>query len=279
MKASGKLPEVFDAHFHPQDSRLDPVRLEWLLEAESAGVQRGVVNGTHPGDWDQVTELCQRFPALLPAYGLHPWKVADASPDWRELLTEKLDSGACCVGEFGLDRWIENPDLEAQVDAFRWHWEQARARALPATVHCLRAWGLLLEQLKRLPPLPQGFLLHSYSGSPELIDELLPHGAWFSFSATILQPRKEKARVSFEKVPLDRLLLETDAPDMLPPEDFCYGDSFVRGLHHPASLVQFYRKAAEMRGLAFEEFCGQLRSNFYSFFQIVEADSFESQRP
>ncbi len=277
MKASGKPPEVLDAHFHPQDSRLDSVRREWLQAAQSVGVQRGIVNGTHAGDWDRVTELCQRYPGLLPAYGLHPWKISDASPDWPELLTKKLDSGACCVGEFGLDRWIENPDIEAQVEAFAWHWEAARARALPATVHCLRAWGLLLEQLKRLPPLSEGFLLHSYGGSPELIDELLSYGAWFSFSATILHPKKEKARVSFEKVPLDRLLLETDAPDMLPPEEFCYGDSFASGLHHPASLVKFYSKAAEMRGMAFDDFCMQLRSNFYNFFQIVEVDSFEPQ--
>lgn len=258
--------EFCDAHFHPQDERLQTCREEWLREARSTGVVQAVANGTGPDDWDRVTDLCQRHGPLLPAYGLHPWKVSVAPHDWCQQLVQKLEGGACCVGEIGLDRWIANPDVDAQIRAFCWQWEAAFRHGLPATVHCLRAWGLLLEQLKGLKPLPRGFLLHSYGGSPELIDELLPHGAWFSFSASILHPRKEKARASFLKVPLDRLLLETDAPDMLPPKEFCYGDSHVSGLHHPASLRAFYERAAEMRGMSMNDFAQQTLSNFRRFF-------------
>lgn len=261
--------EFCDAHFHPQDERLNSFREQWLQQARAEGVVRAVANGTGPDDWAKVAALCDSHPQLLAAYGLHPWKVAEVEDGWQEKLLGFLDTGpACCVGEFGFDRWIRNPDIGAQKAAFVFQWQAALDRGLPATIHCLEAWGILVEQLKECEPLPRGFLLHSYGGSPELIQELLPLGAWFSFSAYLLHPRKEKSRESFRRVPLDRLLLETDAPDMLPPKEFLYEAQEKPDLHHPASLVSFFDEAAKLRAMDSDEFRCIVNENFRRFFHI-----------
>ena len=215
------MSACFDAHNHLQDPRFAP-HLDEIVDAmQEAGVERCVVNGTCEEDWPRVTELARRFPDLvLPSYGLHPWFAADRSPDWLTTLTEHLDAHPQAgLGECGLDRWIKDYDLNDQREVFLAQLSLAADRNLPLSIHCLKAWGPLLDCLRDHPLPARGFLLHSYGGSRELVAELASLGAWFSFSGAFLHPRKAARRDAFLAVPPDRLLVETDAPDMLPPPE------------------------------------------------------------
>jgi TatD DNase family protein len=200
-----------------------------------------VVNGTRESDWDRVRLLALRHPDLvLPSYGLHPWWLRERSPRWRETLEALLAADpAAGVGETGLDRWMRNPDPPDQEAVFLAHLDLAARHDRPLSIHCLRAWGRLLDLLRTHPVPARGFLLHSYGGPPDLVPAFVALGARFSFSGHFLQPGKEAKRDTFRLVPPDRLLFETDAPDQLLPESLDahpLRDTGGRRLNHPANL-------------------------------------------
>lgn len=259
-----------DAHNHLQDDRLAPWRAEILAELPSLGIQAAVVNGSAEDDWEAVAALAREHPWITPSFGLHPWYVKERSPRWLGNLARCLgEIPRAAVGEIGLDRWIENPDIPAQTEVFRAQMEIAVQFDRPVTIHCLRAWGLLDDLLHSLPLPRRGFLLHSYGGSRDLVPKLARLGAYFSLSPYFCHERKAAQLETFAHVPLDRLLAETDAPDMWPPDalnDRPLLDASGKPLNHPANLIQSYRALASLRGLPLEELAMQLEENFKRLF-------------
>ena len=213
---------LWDAHCHLADARLAHCAAGIAAEARSAGVRHAVVNGTCQGDWASVAALAAAAPhgVLLPAFGLHPWRVADASPGWEEALEAALVAAPrAALGECGLHHGGTAP-LAAQTTALRSQLALAVRLRRPATLHCVRAFGPLLDELQASAPTAgfrdTGLLLHSYSGSVATVPRLVALGAHFSFSATVASVAPERAAALLRAVPDDRLLLETDAPDGLP---------------------------------------------------------------
>lgn len=261
---------LFDAHNHLQDERLAPWIGRICGELPAAGVVAAVVNGSDESDWDAVAALARRHPWIKPSFGLHPWQVKQRSPEWKSKLLSHLDDFPdAAIGEIGLDRWIENPDIESQIECFRWQLELAAERDLPASIHCLRAWGLLDEELSSAKLPRRGFLLHSYGGSAELAPKLADLGAYFSLSPYFCHERKAKQAEVFAAVPIDRLLAESDAPDMWPPDEVNPNplhDSQGKSLNHPANLLLSYRKLAELRGTTVEALAEQIEANFMRLF-------------
>ena len=121
----------------------------------------------------------------------------------------------------------------------------------PCTIHCLRGWGPLLKELHSRDRLPR-FLIHSFGGSIETGIKLAALGAYFSFSGYFLHPRKAKAVEVFRELPKDRILIETDAPDMLLPES-----ERIRGddpqINHPANLIRVEQRLTELIGITKEQ--------------------------
>jgi TatD DNase family protein len=235
-------------------------------------VQSCVVNGTSESDWPAVAALASRHPGfVIPSFGLHPWLCSNRSPDWLANLTSHLDAHPeAGLGECGLDRWIEPHDLDDQREVFLAQLELAARRNLPITVHCLRAWGPLLECLRDHPRPACGFLLHSYAGSAELVPVFAELGAYFSFSGHFLHRRKSKTRDAFRQVPSDRLLLETDAPDMLPPDTHRpqpLKDAAGSPLNHPANLPAILTGLAEALDTPHDELLARIETNFQRFFR------------
>ncbi len=251
---------MIDAHLHLQDARLLSQADAIVETCRSLKISRLIVNGTRPEDWPIVAELAERFPEVQPSYGLHPWQVNEASSNWETLLEDYLKQGAVGVGEIGLDKWIQGHDMARQKACFITQLQLAVAHELPVTIHCLQAWGHLLEclQMERLPE--QGFLLHSYGGPAEMVDAFVNLGAYFSVSGYFFHERKHAALGTFlEKVPSERLLVETDAPDMALPESdvrFPLGEA-----NHPANLAVVYEKMAGLLGCSLERLIEQGRHN------------------
>ena len=286
---------LLDAHNHLQDPWLKPHLERVLRELPPAGVRACVVNGTSEQDWPDVAELCRTSDSqlstlnaqlsLLPAYGLHPWNVGNASPYWRDALLRHLDADPrASIGEIGLDRWMldrAKPDdsrlaglrrapLEEQRDAFLWQLDLAAARNLPVTIHCIDAWGALADALRRASLPSRGFLLHSYGGSAELAREFAAAGAYFSFNGYFLAERAIAKRDVFKPLPAERLLVETDAPAMpLPAERRTHelpGLADGNPINHPANLRAVYTGLAEIRGVDFDALVGQIEQNFHRLF-------------
>ncbi len=232
-------PIWFDAHLHLQDPRLGDSR-EVAREMKQAGVATAVIDATRQFDWNEVHKLIawsmgEDVPELLPAYGIHPWHAHTAEEGWLDDLQDYLVTHPnASIGEIGLDSWIEDPDLEVQRPVFRAQLELAAHLSKTMSIHCLKAWGPLMEELKACPPTAP-FLMHSYGGSIEFARQLIDLGAYFSFSGYFLQPRKAAVIEVFKQLPKDRILIETDAPDMAPPEEVVT-HPLADGINHPANL-------------------------------------------
>jgi TatD DNase family protein len=261
---------VIDAHNHLHDARLAPQRERIMETLAPLGLECAVVNGTRESDWPAVSALATEHSWVRPSYGLHPWHIRERSAHSLYTLAALLDADpAAAVGEIGLDRWIEGHDLADQREVFRAQLALAAARDRAVTIHCLRAWGPLWEILRREPLPARGFLLHAYGGPWEMTRGFLDRGGYFSFNAYFLHERKAAQRDVFHRLPANRLLVETDAPDLAPPPErnaHPLSDAEGRAINHPANLSLAYRALAEIRNVPLETLVAQVRENFGRLF-------------
>lgn len=261
---------LVDAHNHLQDARLVRRHREILPELERIGLSKAVVNGTKESDWEDVAELASKYDWVVPSFGVHPWYVSERSEAWLEILRARLEEWPNAgVGEIGLDRWIEGHDERVQAEVFEAQLALAAEMDRAVTIHCLRAWGALAETLRGAALPKRGFLVHAYGGSVEMMREFAKLGGYFSFNAYFLHERKERQREVFCDVPAERLLVETDAPAMSPPEGKnAHPLRSVSGetINHPANIELAYTALAQIRGVAVEELARQVEENSAALF-------------
>jgi TatD DNase family protein len=261
---------LYDAHNHLQDDRLAPHLGAIMPTLERTGVVRMVVNGSCEADWPQVLALARKYPQVIPSFGYHPWYAKERSPDWQTALARCLDEIPSAIGEIGLDRWIKNHDLPQQEEVFIRQLRLATERDLPASIHCLQAWGRLLELLQTGPRPQRGFLLHSYGGPQEMVAPLAKLGAYFSIPGYFAHERKARQRETFRHVPPDRLLIETDAPDQLLPGERnrhpLTDASSGKAINHPANLGAVYEFVAELLGEPVGTLAVRVEENFLRLF-------------
>ncbi len=266
---------MIDCHLHLQDPLLAPKVDEIFAVTRPLGITRMVVSGTRPGDWDAVEALASAHSEILPQFGLHPWRIDQAEADWLGSLENRLRSWPeAGVGEIGLDRWIKGSDFARQKEVFSAQLELARRLRRPATVHCLRAWGGLLEAIDRTPT-QTGLLLHSYGGPAELVPAFVGRGCYFSLSGYFFREGKEAKLAVFDSVPTDRILLETDAPDMGPPPEMrryriragrrSFAEIPGDEPNHPANLAAVYEAFATRKGIGLGEAVALTERNFTSW--------------
>jgi TatD DNase family protein len=262
--------QFHDAHCHLYDVRLKPALDPDPFAEVDVPIAAQVVNGTHPDDWSVIRKLEPfRTAILLKAYGVHPWRLNDLPDDWEAQLKDYLASGAVSVGEIGLDNWVEPRDERLQRDVFMRQLQIASETGLPPSIHCVRAYGQLIDCLRAGPDLPKGFLAHGFGGSKEVLYQLLDLGGYVSFSAYGAHPGRKRIRDAVRACPADRLLAETDAPDMVPPKDVCqYPLSDTKGrLHHPLEIETAYAQLAEWRGEPLDDLATQVAGNFNRLFK------------
>ena len=250
--------KLFDAHCHLQDV---PDIESLMARAASAGIERMVCCGTSSKDWNRVLQLATEFPQIIPMIGLHPWFVCHSlrslphhecdeaslaslgSKDWKEhfqtlekLLRKHPEVG---IGETGLDFQKQFINRAEQEASFAAHLELAREMNRPVAVHCVHAWGRLVELLREHPA-PR-VLLHAFGGAAELIPELIKLNCWFSFCGSVTHPNAKRVRAAAIAVPENRLLVETDSPDFTP--------AGCEPPNEPANLVHIVRAIAGLRGI------------------------------
>src|SRR5579862_7559656 len=226
---------VFDSHCHLQvaaDARAD------LERARAAGVGGFVLAGVAPDEWPAQAALARAHADVHVAYGVHPQLVAeldDAACDraldaLEQTLALAFDGKTAAhaiapvapvapvaLGELGLDgAGDRRASLERQERLFRAQLAIARRRALPIILHILDAHARAVEVLREEAPFAAGGVVHSYSGSAELVRDYVELGLDISFAGSVANPRAKKTRRAAEVVPRERLLVETDAPYQTP---------------------------------------------------------------
>lgn len=278
------MSPLYDAHQHFHFDPLVPHRTALLADLRAIGLGKAVVNATNEEEWPVVAALAREHPWVVPSHGLHPWDCGNRSAGWLDALRRALlDDPTAGVGEIGLDRWIVNgirpgdpriaglrvAPLEEQAEVFAAQLSLAAELNRAASIHCVQAFGALLDVLKATPRPARGFLLHGYTGPAEMVNPFADLGACFSFNVELLQPRHRARLENFKTLPADRLLVETDAPTKPPPaalNRFPLPPGPEGAINHPANIIVAYEQLAVLRGIPLDQLAAQVEQNFRRLF-------------
>lgn len=219
-----------------------------------------LVCGTSEGDWPHVAALAEKHACIIPAFGLHPWYTTCRTPQFMQRLESYLaEFGRAAVGETGLDHAPEFRDNTEQEPVLRQQLELAADLNRPVTLHCRRAWNRMPPLLHSLRKYPPAIILHAFSGSVETVTELKGLPVYFSFSGSITYRVNRRAEKTVPLVPPEQLLIETDAPDMLPEQ--CRGTESSQPPNLPEYLPYVFDRLAELRPESPEELHKLLEDN------------------
>ncbi|NTV49409.1 MAG: TatD family hydrolase [Geobacteraceae bacterium] len=235
---------MIDSHCHLD---LEPLRsglTHIMEEAVAAGVDGFVVPGVHPDGWEGISAVAAENQMIMPAYGIHPMHAECVNEQLLERLQE-LSADGVAIGETGLDPAYPVP-LELQERAFREQLRIAAKCGLPVLIHCRQVFQRVINILREERADQVGGIMHAFSGSVEMAREFIRLGFVISISGTVTWNNAVKPLRIARELPLEHLVLETDAPDMTPER---YRNRFNR----PAWLTETAQRVAEVRGISVED--------------------------
>ncbi|MBW8849882.1 MAG: TatD family hydrolase [Xanthomonadales bacterium] len=251
---------LVDSHAHLDAPEFDADRDAVLARARAAGVARQIVPAVNAAGWPKLRELCRGEAGLLPAYGLHPMYLDDhRETDLVELHAWIERERPVAVGECGLDFFVEGLDPARQALFFDGQLRLARDFDLPVVVHARRAVDQVIAAIRRFGPL-RG-VIHSYPGSADQAKRLFDLGFLVGIGGPVTYDRANRLRTLAATLPIECLLLETDAPDQ--------PDSDHRGQRNePARLVRVLETVAELRSMPPAEVAAATTANAERLFRL-----------
>ncbi|MBN2063671.1 MAG: TatD family hydrolase [Sedimentisphaerales bacterium] len=258
-----------DIHCHLHEPDFESDLGEVIARAVENGIGRFVCNAGAIADFEQISTIAKQYSGIVPCFGIHPWYCNDLPVGWQGELAYWLVSHRAGVGEIGLDSWKQGiPPLEVQMHVFREQLALARELDRPAMIHCLKAYDVLYQILTDDGTPISGFLLHAYSGPWTMVGPLAALGGRFSFSHPCFAPDRKKAHKTIAVVPSDRLLLESDSPDLVGPEPYrpySIRRSDGRFRNEPANISAITQVLAAIRGTSQSELMQQIKKNASEF--------------
>ncbi len=256
------MSALFDSHCHLDASEFDSDRTAVVARARAAGITTQVVPAVTAASWPKLRDVCQQAPGLFPAYGLHPVFLEEHREQDLATLREWVErERPCAIGECGLDFFIEGLDRERQQFFFNAQLELAREYSLPVIVHARRAVDAVIAAIRAVGGL-RG-VVHSFSGSPEQATQLYRHGFLLGIGGPVTYDRARRLHRLVRDMPLDCLLLETDAPDQ--------PDAGIRGQRNePARLRDIAAFIARLRGIGVDELATATRANTQALFNLPQ---------
>ncbi|WQN27950.1 TatD family hydrolase [Stutzerimonas stutzeri] len=238
--------QLIDTHTHLDFEMFDDDRAQVIARARNAGVERIVVLGVHAANWQRVWQLACDEPSVHAALGLHPVFLEEHQDahvqqlrGWLERL--RGEPKLCAVGEIGLDYYIDNPDIERQQRLLEAQLALAADFSLPVLLHVRRAHAPMIATLKRYK-LERSGVIHAFSGSWEEAREYLRLGFRLGLGGAGTWPQAQRMHRVLRQLPLEAIVLETDAPD-IPPA----GHAGER--NSPELLPEICRRLADLKGI------------------------------
>ncbi|WP_137818203.1 TatD family hydrolase [Pseudomonas sp. 2FG] len=254
---------LIDTHTHLDFPDFAADRGEVLARCRALGVERLVVMGVYQGNWQRLWELVKAEAGLYAAFGLHPAYLDRHQPEHLHELRRWLErlaghSKLCAVGEFGLDYYLEALDRERQQVLFEAQLALAAEFQLPALLHVRRSHAVVIATLKRFK-LKRGGIIHAFAGSAEEAKEYLKLGFKLGLGGAPTWPQALRLRKVVTALPLEALVLETDAPDMAPA-------MHPNQRNSPEYLPQICAALAELKGISPDELAAASSRNALELF-------------
>lgn len=208
---------LFDTHAHYDDAQFDEDRESLLASLPQADVGLVLNPGCTVASSRRAVALAQAFPHVYAAVGIHPEECGDFAPEHIEQLRQLAleNSKVVAIGEVGLDYyWPENPPRPLQQEVLRRQMALAQELGLPVILHDREAHADSMAIMREFPEVRGVF--HCFSGSVEMARELVERGWYLSFGGAITFKNARRAPEVVRAIPIERLLIETDAPYMTP---------------------------------------------------------------
>lgn len=240
-----------DSHIHLQDYTTQDVN-NIVTAAKKNKVQILVNASAHPQDWDKVAQLAAQYPFIIPAYGVHPWHIADAPDNWLAKLKKMLEQNPrAWVGECGIDR-LKNSNIDAQLKILEPQTKLAREFRRPLIIHSVKADEILV---KLFPMLPKRTIFHSFTGSAEWGKKIQSHGFFIGLNFSVLH--KKNAAQIIQSLNFSQILLETDGP---------YQSGTPNKETLPQNLPLLAEQIAALKQISVDELMMQLMQNWQNFY-------------
>lgn len=258
MDANATSLAWIDTHCHLDASEFDADRQAVVERARHCGVRQLVIPAVRAADFERVRELAHEH-GFVYALGLHPLYTPQARPEDLERLREALslwrdDPRLVAVGEIGLDFFVRSIDAQLQTRYYEAQVEMAHSFKLPVLLHVRRSADALLKVLRRVRP--PGGIAHAFNGSEQQAAAFIQLGFKLGFGGVLTFERALQIRRLATRLPVQALVLETDAPDMPPQWLYCTADERARGQfsrNEPAELARIAGELAQLRGLPLSE--------------------------
>ncbi|MEK7991353.1 MAG: TatD family hydrolase [Thiotrichaceae bacterium] len=204
--------QLIDTHVHLDDMRFEHDRAAVYNRANAAQIKAHIIPAVRATQWHKTREVCQTYPNLYPAYGLHPIYLAQHKTEHLNQLEQWLaQEKAIAVGECGLDFYLKELDVKLQIDFLTAQLAIAQNLNLPVILHARRAVDEMIKYLRRTPNI-RG-VVHSFIGSEQQARQLIDLGFYLGFGGTLTYERAKRSHRLIQVLPLESILLETDAPD------------------------------------------------------------------
>ena len=258
---------LIDSHCHLDFPDFDAERDELIDRAHASGVKQMVTICTRVRKFDRILALTERYPSVFCSVGTHPNNAGDELDVTADELVELAEANAkvVAIGEAGLDYFYDTQKPEDQKTGFRRHIEAARRTQLPLVIHSRSAdedMAAILTEETGKGAFP--FILHCFSSGQALADTGVALGGYVSFSGILTFPKSTELREIAATVPMDRLLVETDAPYLAPKR--------WRGKRNePSYVVNTADVLAEVKGVSFEEISEITTANAFRCFSKMPA--------
>lgn len=253
----------FDVHAHLADSRLT-AQVSSIIKECQAQMQGVLVNAARLCEWNKVLQLAKED-KIYAALGLHPFFIDEWQENSLELLEQKLvketkNSKILALGEIGLDFWNGREELEEQLDIFSQQLLLAQRLNLPVILHNRKGWPDFFSTMKNLRISELSGVCHHFTGSKQIAAQLLDMGLYISFCGPLTYESAKKLHKLAEYVPLERILTETDSPD-LPPAAKRNEQS------RPWMVKEIVEKIADLKKIKMETVQLNIANNWQRLFQ------------
>jgi len=256
--------KLFDTHAHLDEEAFHPDRPETVQNAIDAGVETILSIGITAESSQRAVDLAATFENVFAVVGIQPNYVAQMKPnDWELIETLSTAEKVVGIGETGLDRYWDYAPIELQQEYFRKHIQLSRNRDLPFVIHCREAEADVIELLQQeANGVPFKGIMHSFCGSPEMAVACLDLGLHISFAGMLTFKKNDELRETARQIPLDRLLVETDAPYLAPVP--------MRGKRNEPAFVKYTCAClAELHQKTTEEMAEITTANARALFNIA----------
>ncbi|PKP05916.1 MAG: hydrolase TatD [Bacteroidetes bacterium HGW-Bacteroidetes-5] len=257
------MTELIDTHAHLYDQDFEIDITDVVADAKNIGVSKIVLPAVDSSSYNKMTELSLSLQGFAyPSLGLHPTSVKENWREELEFVLEKIDQhNFIAIGEIGLDGYWSKDHFSEQITVFEEQLKLAAKKELPVIIHSRDATEEIFKVLERNSSLSLRGVFHAFSGSYQTYERILRIGNFKIGVGGVVTYKNSNLPAVLEKVSLESILLETDAPWLTPAP-------FRGKRNQPAYVKIIAQKLAEIKGCSYDEICSVTSSNAYNIFNF-----------